>query len=143
VKKTSFSLAAVFSLFSKSLAVSLKPLDAVVALLSLGAVVFSSAAVYAKPRDNARVSVRGQDSAWIFPVDAEDTVTVSGPLGDTVVAIHGGRARVLSSPCGNQTCVAQGDIKASGQWIACLPNNVFAIIESGAPDRDGLDATTW
>ncbi|MDR2447476.1 MAG: NusG domain II-containing protein [Treponema sp.] len=143
MKKASFPLAAVFSLFSKKVVVSFKPLDAAVALLSLGAVVFSSFTVYAKPHDNAQVSVRGQDGAWIFPLDAEDTATVSGPLGDTVVAIHGGKARVLSSPCRNQTCVAQGEINTPGQWIACLPNNVFAVIESGEKDQEGLDASAW
>jgi hypothetical protein len=143
VKKTFCPLASVFSLFSKSVAVSFKPLDTAVALLSLGVVIFSSVIVYAKPHDNAQVSVRGQDGAWIFPLDAEDTVTVPGPLGNTVVALHGGRARVLSSPCGNQTCVAQGEIKAPGQWIGCLPNNVFAVIESSEKDREELDASAW
>ncbi|MDR0706937.1 MAG: NusG domain II-containing protein [Treponema sp.] len=143
MKKAFFPFAAVFSLFPKRAAVLFKPLDAAVALLSLGAVVFSGFAVYAKPHDNAQVSVRGQDGAWIFPLDAEDTATVHGPLGDTVVAIHGGRVRVLSSPCDNQTCVAQGEIKTPGEWIACLPNNVFAVIESDEKDRDGLDANTW
>jgi hypothetical protein len=147
VKKTTLSLFTVFFIFSKKFSknntVSFKPLDAVVALLSLGAVVFSSVAVYAKPHGNAQVSVRGQDGAWIFPLDAEDTVTVPGPLGNTVVAIHNGRVRVLSSPCGNQTCVVQGDIKAAGQWIACLPNNVFTVIESGEKKREELDASTW
>jgi hypothetical protein len=143
VKKNVFPLFAAFSTFSKNLAVLFKPLDAAVALLSLGAVVSSGVAVYATPHDNAQVSVCGQDGAWIFPLDAEDTVTVPGPLGNTVVAIHGGRVRVLSSPCGNQTCVAQGDIKAAGQWIACLPNNVFTIIESGETNQEGLDASAW
>jgi hypothetical protein len=143
VKKPAFPLCAAFSAFSKNIAGLFKPLDVVVALLSLGAVVFSGVAVYATPHGNAQVSVRGQDGAWIFPLDAEETVTVHGPLGNTVVAIHGRRVRVLSSPCGNQTCVAQGDIEAAGQWIACLPNNVFTVIESGEENRDELDASAW
>jgi hypothetical protein len=111
--------------------------------LSLGTVVFSIFVGYVKPYESVRVSIHGENDAWIFPLDAEVIVTVFGPLGDTAVEIHGNRVRVLSSPCLNQTCVAQGHIKAAGQWIACLPNNVFTVIESNEKSEEGLDASTW
>jgi hypothetical protein len=143
VSKAVFPLFPIFSLFSKNSPILFKPLDAVVALLSLGMVVLSAFVGYAKPYNGVRVSIRGEDDTWIFPLDAEETVTVAGPLGDTVVEIHGNKARVLSSPCANQTCVAQGHINAAGQWVACLPNNAFVVIESGERNGEGLDATTW
>ena len=63
-----------------------------------------------------------------------------GPLGETVVAIEGGTARVLSSPCANQTCVAAGALTHGGQWTACLPNEVMVRISGEAASRDNSDA---
>ncbi|MDR2192877.1 MAG: NusG domain II-containing protein [Treponema sp.] len=146
--KPPFPLFSICSFFSKffnnfNFPVSFKPLDAAVLLLSLGTVIFSVFVVYSKPHDNAQVSIRGENDAWLFPLDAEETITICGPLGDTVVEIHGNRVRVLSSSCANQTCIAQGHIKAAGQWIACLPNNVFMVIESSEKSGEDLDASTW
>jgi hypothetical protein len=59
-----------------------------------------------------------------------------------VVEISGGKARVLSSPCVNQTCVAVGHIHRQGEWAACLPNKVFVSIE-GSADDEALDAAAW
>jgi hypothetical protein len=71
-----------------------------------------------------------------------------------VIEIGDGRARVLASPCTNQTCVASGTIHSRGQWIACLPNGIFVSVESagsgpGAQDAAGergsteLDGAVW
>ena len=92
-------------------------------------------------RDTVRVG--GQDSAqeaeqqWIYPLDAETTVRVPGPLGETVVEIADGAVRVVSSPCPEKICIKTGRISKPGQWIACLPNRVFISIRgrsSGQPD---------
>jgi hypothetical protein len=119
----------------------LKPIDIAVIALSLCVTVYAGAAVYRGVKTGARVSVNNAGQRWIFPLDAEETFVASGPLGDTVVEIHGGKARILSSPCANQTCVAAGHIQSQGQWVACLPNGVFLSIEGG--ENGGLDATTW
>jgi hypothetical protein len=90
--------------------------------------------------------VRGQDGVWVFPLDAEERIAVAGPLGDTVVELRGGEARVLSSPCANQTCVAAGAVHGRGQWIACLPNGVFLTLENAPGNKeepDELDGATW
>jgi hypothetical protein len=79
----------------------------------------------------------------VFPLDAEEHIGVSGPLGETVVEISGGQSRVLSSPCANQTCVAAGHLSRRGQWAACLPNKVFVYIEGTGDDDTAPDSTTW
>ncbi len=122
--------------------VSLRPLDICVICISVAAVAFSTFAVYAGSGASGRVSVQGAYSAWVFPLDAEEMLRVPGPLGETVIHIGGGAARILSSPCANQTCVAHGAIHAAGQWAACLPNRVIAAVEA-APLSDGIDAATW
>jgi hypothetical protein len=121
----------------------LKPLDFFIIAISVVLTALSAFAVYGYPRETGQVIVQGEGKTWVFPLDAEEETRVSGPLGETVVEIRGGRSRVLSSPCANQTCVAAGHLSRRGQWIACLPNRVFVYIE-GTGDGDAIpDSTTW
>jgi hypothetical protein len=121
----------------------LRPLDFFSIGLSAALTVLSAFMVYGRPRDASRVIVQGETKTWVFPLDAEETLTVPGPIGDTVVEISGGRSRVRSSPCTNQTCVASGHIYRRGQWTACLPNKVFLYVEGIGNDTGVLDSTTW
>jgi hypothetical protein len=120
----------------------LKPLDFLVLGLAVTLTGYSAFTVYAKPRLNEQVLIRGSEGSWLFPLDAEETVEVPGPLGTTVVEIGDMRVRVLSSPCANQTCVAAGHLDSGGQWAACLPNKVFVMIE-GNTDGQNVDSGTW
>lgn len=52
------------------------------------------------------------------------TLTVPGPLGETVIAIEPGRARVLSDPGPRQYCVLQGWLSRAGDIALCAPNRV-------------------
>jgi hypothetical protein len=114
----------------------LKIPDIVIILLGAGLTGFSAFAVYISPELSARVLIQGQDQSWIFPLDAEETVVVRGPLGNTVVKIHDNQTWVESSPCNNQTCVASGHIRQPGAWAACLPNNVFLMVEGNIERND-------
>jgi hypothetical protein len=61
-----------------------------------------------------------------------------------VVEIRGGRARIVSSPCVNQTCVAAGAVHSPGQWTACLPNRVMVSISGSNSEAEGaVDAASW
>jgi len=97
--------------------------------------------VYMKEQDKVEVLIRGQSGEWTFPLDAQETVIVSGALGDTIVRLHDNRAWVESSPCNNQTCVAMGFVSKQGQWAACLPNNVLLIIHG--VNNDEIDSLAW
>jgi len=119
----------------------LKPPDIFIILLAVGLTLFSAYSAYVKPQGTAQVLIRGQGSEWAFPAGAEETVIVPGPLGDTVVRIHGNRAWVESSPCENQTCVASGSVARHGEWAACLPNNVFLLIRG--TEGEDVDTIAW
>jgi len=121
----------------------LKFADAAIILLAFALVGLSSFAAYIQPQNSIRVAIQGSGSEWIFPLDAEETVTVRGPLGDTIVRIHGNEAWVESSPCQNQTCVAMGHVNSRGAWVACLPNNVFFLIEGSDESKDEPDVHSW
>ena len=116
--------------------------DIVIILLALALTGFSAFSVYVKPRDTSHVMIQGMSQTWVFPLSAEETVSVPGPLGTTVVRIHENRAWVESSPCENQTCVGMGHIWLQGAWVACLPNNVFLMIE-GSDEQGNLDSIAW
>ena len=122
----------------------LRPFDFLVAGIAILFTGYCAFTVYARPRDNGQVLVRSSGESWVYPLSTEETVEVPGPLGITVVEIRDMRVHVLSSPCANQTCVASGHINSGGQWVACLPNKVFVVIESeGSADDKGVDSATW
>jgi hypothetical protein len=116
-------------------------LDIPVILLSAALCIGAGVMVYAVPRGKTQVIIHGPDKAWVFPLDAEETISVPGPLGETLVRIHEGNAAIIASPCANQTCVAAGHLSKQGQWAACLPNNVFLLVEGNGDNA--ADASAW
>jgi hypothetical protein len=120
----------------------IKPFDIGIVFSALCAVVVSFFLTYSGSGGSNLVNVRGENGQWVFPIDAAESMVVSGPLGDTVVEIGGGGACITSSPCLNQTCVSAGRIHESGQWAACLPNRVMMYIDEGEPNNN-VDASAW
>jgi hypothetical protein len=119
----------------------LRPFDYGIFLAAIALTAATAFAAYGGGGNGREFLIRGPGESWVFPQEAAETIRVPGPLGDTVVELRNGRARVLSSPCANQTCVASGEIRSHGQWIACLPNQVLVAVE-GAGGED-IDAAAW
>lgn len=70
---------------------------------------------------------------------SRDTViTITGPVGKTVVEVKGKRVRVQDSDCRNKICVQTGWIEKSGQMSVCAPNRVIVQIKG----QEGIDAVT-
>ena len=118
-------------------------MDVLIVSAAIAAAVFSAVMVYAAPSGEARALIKGQGREWIFPLDAEETLAVPGPLGDTIVKISGNGVRVENSPCVNKTCVAQGAIGKHGSWAACLPNGVFILITIAGTETSGDEPDTF
>jgi hypothetical protein len=120
--------------------VRVRPFDFAVLFLAV-AVVCAVAIVYDTDDDGDLViAVEGAGAAWLFPLEAAETVVVRGPLGNTVVNIEKGSVYVVSSPCANQLCVAQGKIHRPGSFVSCLPNRVVVTIQG---NRNEVDGGTW
>lgn len=66
------------------------------------------------------------------------TLRVPGPLGDTVVRIADGRARIERDPSPRQYCVRQGWLTHAGQMSICLPNATSIELAGGASRYDSL-----
>ena len=119
-----------------------KPFDIGITIPLLGVVIASFFFAYSGAKGGGMVFLKGESGEWVFPVDAVETLVVSGPLGDTIVEIGGASARITASPCLNQTCVAAGAVRLPGQWAACLPNRVMLYISEGKSEND-VDAAAW
>ncbi|MCL2211130.1 MAG: NusG domain II-containing protein [Treponema sp.] len=119
----------------------LKLFDIIIILFVSILTFFSVYKVYIIPQDRLQALIRSRDGEWTFPVEAEETLDISGPLGITTVKLGKNKAWIESSPCDNQTCVAAGFITRNGQWAACLPNNVLLMIHGlGGGD---VDSVAW
>jgi len=116
--------------------------------LAIGAAITIIVAVslhaYASVSDSGprSVSIHTASESFEYPLSEDRTVTVSGPIGKTVVRIRAKQVRVLSDPGPQQICVRQGAISAAGAWLACLPNRVFIKI-NGEPSAAEVDAKTY
>jgi hypothetical protein len=82
------------------------------------------------------VFAEADGKAYAYPLPHDARIALKGPLGDTVLLIEGGTARIEASPCDNKLCIAMGRISKGGQWISCLPNKVLVRIGGGGTDVD-------
>jgi len=114
--------------------------DIIIILAVAGLTFFAAYIAYMRPQGKSLVMIRGDGGEWVYPVNAEETIVVKGPIGDTIVRIHGNSAWIESSPCDNHTCTAVGSVSKQGEWAACLPNNVLLIVHGIDDDVDGF---TW
>lgn len=73
-----------------------------------------------------RVCVDGQQVA-VLPLDTDTRYEIPGGCGN-VLEISGGKVRMLSADCPDESCVAQGFIFRAGECIVCLPGRVTATV---------------
>lgn len=106
-------------------------LDRILVGLLLAGVILSALWITRLP-SGARVVVE-RDGQVVFsaPLSEPRTVSLAGPLGETVVRIADGNARVLSSPCPNKVCMGMGPASRRGELLACVPNHLIVRIEGG------------
>jgi hypothetical protein len=100
--------------------------------------------IYGDNNSPLQFIIEGKAGIWVYPLSQKDKLDIAGPLGNTVIELAEGRARVVSSPCGNQSCIFSGIIHRQGQWIACLPNGVFVRVAGGKKaDHAEIDGAVW
>ncbi len=85
-----------------------------------------------KNGNNLSINANGID--YVFSLDIDQIISVPGVLGDTVFEIKDKKARIISSPCQNKTCIAQGWTNT----LICLPNRVIATLEDKKEEVDAI-----
>lgn len=118
-----------------------KPFDLIPLFIALLVTVSFSVYAYGYSNEGGELVIETADEQWVYPLDDDWTVEITGPLGITVIRIADDKAWVVSSPCRDKICTASAPISSTGQWIACMPNRVFLRIES--TDNAEVDATTF
>lgn len=74
-----------------------------------------------------------------FPLTAPHRHAVRGPLGETLIEIAPGRARVLADPGPRQYCVQQGWLTRPNAVAICAPNHVSLSLSGRDPSHDSLN----
>jgi hypothetical protein len=74
-----------------------------------------------------------------FPLSAPRRYAVKGPLGETLIEIAPGRARVLSDPGPRQYCVQQGWLTRPNAIAICAPNHVSLSLSGRDPSHDSIN----
>ncbi len=118
----------------------IRGLDIVIITASVTLTVGASLYAYSD-RDGGYVSVRSGDSEWVYPIDSEMEMSAPGPMGETVVAVSGGTAKIVESPCRDKICISMGPLEHGGDWAACLPNGVLVRIVDERDDE--IDALAY
>ena len=115
--------------------------DVAIILIS-SAIIILSLTSFGRFSGKPEVHVRASGREWIYDISGDTPATFTGPVGETTIEINDGRVHVHDSDCRNKVCIAAGWIRRPGQWIICLPNDVFILIE-GADEEGEVDDTAF
>lgn len=116
----------------------LRPGDWATVLLGAVAVALSFPLLWSGGRaERAVIRLDGRVVAE-YPLSAPHRQSVRGPLGETVIEIAPGRARVLSDPGPRQYCVLQGWLTRPNAIAICAPNHVSLSLSGRDPSHDSL-----
>ena len=74
------------------------------------------------PERSDTLYVKADGVEYAYSLSDDGIYSFTGPLGVTEIEIRDGRARVVSSPCPNGTCVRSG----WSDMLCCLPNRIIA-----------------
>ncbi|MGV0953187.1 MAG: NusG domain II-containing protein [Fluviibacter sp.] len=116
----------------------LRPGDALVLLAGIAGWVMLSVSLWQSgPAAQAQVRRDGVLVA-AYDLNEDRTVSVTGPIGTTVIRIEAGRARVLSDPGPRQYCVRQGWLTRPGEMALCAPNHISLSLTGGQPAYESM-----
>ena len=87
--------------------------------------------------DRAVIRVAGEVFG-AYALGSAQVVRVPGALGDSIIEIEPGRARVAADPGPRQYCVRQGWLTQAGAVAICAPNQVTLSLSGGRVDYDSL-----
>lgn len=120
---------------------SLRFLDFIVLALSIGAFVLITIMAWQGSGTGGELVVDTPEGSYIYGLDQDRVIEVSGPIGVSLIEIKNHKAHFLDSPCKDKLCVHMGEQVENGQWAACLPNRVFLRIESA--EESEVDAQLY
>ncbi len=104
--------------------------DVVIFLLVVATTVVISIEVLTQQGDELLVRVSSDQGNYLYAPEDYGEYAIPGPLGDTIIRVAEEGVSVIDSPCPDKLCIHSAPLSRAGSWNACLPNNVFLLIES-------------
>lgn len=120
---------------------TLRPLDILAIVLSIAVVTAVSVQAAGGGVQGSQVQVESPEGTFVYALSQQVSASVEGPLGHTHFEVVDGQVRVTDSPCRDKICIAGGAIGRTGEWVACLPNQVFVRVIAG--EDAPFDAQTF
>ena len=120
--------------------VYLKPFDYGVFILAALAFLATMLLTFHSRGGEELIYITTQDQQYIYNTTDSVMLTLNGPVGETDILIQDGTVRVVRSPGKEQLCVNKGTISRSGEWLICLPNQIFVLIST---DTDTVDSYSY
>jgi hypothetical protein len=106
--------------------------------LALLPVLYGAYWTHPSPGQAVRIlDARGEES--IVPLDADRRIEIKGPLGVSVIEVHDGAVRFVSSPCQGKQCIHAGWLRSGNDFTACLPNRVSIAVIGGQEGYDSVN----
>ncbi len=82
--------------------------------------------------------------SYYYPLDYNQVVKLEGVLGTIEISFSEEGAFFLDSSCPGKNCLKGKALHRTGQWRACLPNQVLLSVESKEKTKpEGLDAVAF
>lgn len=119
----------------------LKIFDYISITIYLAVIVLVSVSAYSGSGKAETVSIETAGGTYIYMLDTDRTIEVSGPLGTTIIKILDSEVFVEDSPCRDKLCIQAAPLNKSGEWNACMPNKVFIRIQDSADNE--LDSLSF
>ena len=85
----------------------------------------------------AVVLIDGQEYGR-YALSEDQVVAIPGRLGENILTISEGSAKMSAAVCPDKICMDFGEIHYNTEMIVCRPGSIVVIIENG--DASGLDA---
>lgn len=123
---------------------SFKIADFLFVFLFVVTIIYFSANIFlSKKTKTKQLIIESGKNIWYYQLDKNKKIEIEGLLGKSLIIIQDGCVFFEDSPCPNKLCVLSNSICNNGDWIACLPNGVFARIEGEENFNQELDATSY
>jgi hypothetical protein len=95
--------------------------------------------IYQDEKGPSVLYIKNESEEYFYPLqESKKIINIEGSLGLTRIQIKDNKAKVISSPCIDKTCIHFGNIQKKGEWNACLPNKVFLRIIGKGEEIDSI-----
>ena len=121
----------------------LRPGDWLVLLAGLAAVAAAAPLLWRTGTADLAVVKRDGTVVAELPLAQARKLEVTGPLGNTVIEVQPGRARVAADPGPRQYCVQQGWLTRPNSIAICAPNHVSLQLAGPRGEGGGYDSLNY